>query len=96
MVLKEINVEVLGIDRNIDIENGSPSAVVVFGHLVDSTDEIKERVSAGGQTPNPNKTVVNRIIFFVPDALTLPYTIGSKWIIRVQENGDISIAGNKT
>jgi hypothetical protein len=93
--MKEIRVEVLNLDRNFDIENGKPSIVVSFGNSIDSTPEVRERVVASGQTAQPDKTNVNRVILFVPDESEMPYTIGSKWILKIEDNGSVSITRDK-
>ena len=90
--MKTINVEVLSVNRNIDIESGKASSVVAFGNLVDSTPDIKERVTAEGQTAHPDKTIANRAIIFLPDVQTIPYTVGSRWAIQVEDNGEIKIS----
>lgn len=90
--MRTLKVEVLSVNRNIDIESGKASSVVAFGNLVDSTPDIKERVTAEGQTAHPDKTIANRAIIFLPDVKTIPYTVGSKWTIHVGDDGEIRIS----
>lgn len=93
--MKKMSVEVLNLARNFDIENGKPSVVVSFGNSIDSTPDVRERVVANGQTAQPDKTIANRVILFVPDISETPYTLGSKWILKIEDNGSVSITKDK-
>ena len=89
--MKGFEVEVLSVSRNADIETGKPSSAVVFGNFIDSSPEVKERVAAGGQTPQPDKTIANRFIIFFPDLEVPPYLVGTKWVLNVEKDGEIKI-----
>lgn len=93
--MKEIGVEVLNLARNFDVESGQPSVVVSFGNAIESTPEVRERVTAAGQIAQPDKTIMNRIILFIPDVNETPYTIGSKWTLKIDDNGSVSIRKEK-
>ena len=93
--MKEIGVEVLNLARNFDVESGKPSVMVSFGNCIDSTPDVRERVEASGETPQPDKTIANRVILFVPDVSETPYTLGSKWNLKIEDNGSISITRDK-
>lgn len=95
MLMKKLSVEVLSLNRNFDVEDGKPSVVVSFGNFIDSTHDVKERVAASGQTAQPDKILVNRIVLFLSDIPETPYTLGSKWIFKIEDNGSISIASGK-
>ena len=89
--MKDLDVEVLTVSRNSDIESGKPSSTIIFGNFVESTPEVRERVAAVGQSPNPDKTIVNRLILFLPDVENPSYLLGSKWVLKMDKDGEINL-----
>ncbi|MHB8360237.1 MAG: hypothetical protein ACYDAO_00125 [Thermoplasmataceae archaeon] len=93
--MKKIGVEVVSLVRNFDVKDGKPSIVVSFGNIIESTPEVRERVAATGQEAQPDKTIANRAVLFVPDISETPYALGSKWTLKIEDNGSVSITKDK-
>ncbi len=70
-------------------------AAVQFGENIDANDEIRSRVSSrpmGATFANSQKIPVVTLQLFFPIKGVIPYKIGSKWKITINDqNGEISI-----
>lgn len=84
-------VEVISIVPTIDAETGDPNYQVQFGHMVKLTEETRRTIprAPGSVPPKVQPTVVFGI--FMDANGVVPYKVGSKWELVVDDNGKMTL-----
>ena len=90
--LIEKDVFVSGISSTIELATGESIYSVSFGEMIDVTPEVLSRLPpVSPPIVYPKKIPA---LWFVLNMKTdeVPYKVGSKWKLRIQPNGSISLA----
>ena len=90
--LVEKDVIVSGIGNSVELATGDSMYAVSFSELIDSTPEVLSRLPpVTPPTVYPKKLYA---LWFVLNLKTdeVPYKVGSKWKLKIQKDGKISLA----
>jgi hypothetical protein len=83
---------VTGIGMVYELTTGEPMYQVNFGEYLDSTPELTSRLSAASGTPfNGKKIAANWLLLNIKTTGVVPYKVGSKWKLTVEDNGSTSL-----
>ncbi|SRR5579875_840787 len=84
-------VEVIQVTRAVEGHTGDSIFQVQFGEVIEVDEELRRFIPT---TPfsKPQKFVYpNVLTLFVKSSEPLPYRVGSRWVIRVQRDGRMSL-----
>lgn len=90
-ILYTKEVEVIQVTRAVEGHTGDSIFQVQFGAAIEVDDELRRFIPT---TPfsKPQKLVYpNVLTLFIKSDQPLPYRVGSRWVIRVQTDGRLSL-----
>jgi hypothetical protein len=90
--LVEKTVTVTQISNTIELATGDLMYTVFFGEFIDVTPEVLSRIPGMSPANYPGKKL--GAVWFTLNLKTdkVPYKVGSKWTLKIQENGIVSLA----
>lgn len=86
-------VEVVSVSSGFELEKGEKVVYVVFGKYLKVTEEIKKRLPQTQRDSVGNEIISSSFtLFYKPTgAADNPYQVGSKWNLKIDNNGEMSI-----
>ncbi len=90
--LVEKTVVVTQISNTIELATGDLIYSVFFGEFIDTTPEVLSRLPGISPANYPGKKIGAVWFMLNLKTDTVPYKVGSKWKLKIQENGLISLA----
>lgn len=83
--------EVLQITRSYDIESGETVYEVSFGKTFKVNEKIRSRIKSPESGEPPEVLSVNIVTVVIPAGPPVPYKVGSKWSLKINEDGSLSV-----
>ena len=84
-------VEVIAANRAVEALTGNTIFQIVFGVMSPVTDELRPLLPRTEGSIPPKEIGINTMILFFPFPQGLPYTIGSRWTIRIAADGTMTL-----
>lgn len=91
-MLFEKDVEVIQVTRAIESVSGDYIYQVTFGQIVDVDEELRKTVPTPPNSKAPKKIAPTTFSIFIDSTEPIPYRVGSKWKMRVGDNGSIRVS----
>lgn len=91
MTKKNAQVEIINVQRVTDIATGETVIQVGFGTPIPVTQEILKRFRPDEDAPVPSEVYTNLVQIMLPLSGSEKYTVGSKWALRIKEDGSVSL-----
>lgn len=86
-----IDVEVIGANRAVEALTGNSIFQVVFGVMSRITDELRPQLPRMEGTVPPKEIGINTMILFFPFPEGVPYIVGSRWTLRISNDGRLTL-----
>jgi hypothetical protein len=87
----ESEMEVLQITRSYDIETGDTVYEVSFGKTFEVNERIRSRIKSPDSGEPPEVLSVNIVTLVIPSSAPVPYMVGTKWSLKINEDGSLSV-----
>jgi hypothetical protein len=94
-MLFEKKVEVISVVPATEGTTGEYIYQVTFGQVVEVDEELRRTIPAPANSKPPKKIATTTILIFFDASKTIPYKVGSKWNISIEDNGTIIVRETK-
>jgi hypothetical protein len=86
------SVEVIAANRAVEALTGNSIFQVVFGVMSPISDELRPQLPRMEGTVPPKEIGINTMVLFFPFPRGLPYVVGSKWTLRIADDGRMTLS----
>jgi hypothetical protein len=86
-------VEVIQVTRAVESHTGESIFQVQFGEVIEVDEELRRFVPAAPFSKPQRFVYPAALTLFIKSEKPLPYKVGSRWVIRVQKDGRLSLEG---
>lgn len=87
----QLELEVIGVQRVKDVTVNATQIQVLFGHPTDVTPDMVGKLQVEPGKPSPVEAYTNVLQVTLPFEEAHKYTVGSRWQLRVDEQGAIQL-----
>lgn len=87
----EIVVEVISVGRATEVATGKFIYQVQFGHVIEMGEEMRRTIPQPAGTVAIKETASIVLSMFMNFPGAVPYKVGSKWVISLSDQGDLTM-----
>jgi hypothetical protein len=93
--LYERELVVVGINSIVELTTGDLLLQVSFGEYIDATEQVVSRLPAPAREAGVGKKIGINWVTIIIKGEAIPYQMGSKWKLTVEESGEVKVTKAK-